>query len=172
MCSKMTRSPSCWDIPLQDKEEVTAPCTSRWEDGAEQLADNSGYWRPRMVPLRACLWEGLLRLWTLATSFLSVPSPSLSSPPTHLPLLQPSRPLFLSLRLFSIPRQLQRGYIHFFFSELKLLLSERHTFMQTVFQIRFIKREVHLSNVYYTQKTDYWNGAVNLVTRLNTLITC
>lgn len=44
--------------------------------------------------------------------------------------------------------------------------------MQTVFQIRFIKREVHLSNVYYTQKTDYWNGAVNLVTRLNTLITC
>ena len=60
----------------------------------------------------------------------------------------------------------------FFFPELKLLLSERHTFMQTVFQIRFIKREVHLSNVYYTQKTDYRNGAVNLVTRLNILITC
>lgn len=25
---KVAGSPSCWDVPLQDKEEVTAPCNS------------------------------------------------------------------------------------------------------------------------------------------------
>ena len=133
--------------------------------------ENSGFWRPHMFHFRVCPWEGLFQLLTLAASFLSVPSPSLSSPP---------HPLCTSAALSSFfPEPLPiysstavERSLYSFFSELKLLLSEKHTFMQTIFQIRLIKCEIHLSNIYYTLKSDYWNDTVNLVTGLNILITC
>lgn len=43
--------------------------------------------------------------------------------------------------------------------------------MQTVFQLCFIKYEVHLSHTYYAQKSNYRNDTVNLVTGLTVLLT-